>query len=440
MTALLDATVRVSVVLLAGLIASSVLHRRSAAVRHALLAAAIAAAAAVVPLSWWLPIWTLSLPAWWSPANPVGVVVDVWLGPPSALNSPGADLGTLLMIAWLVGATVSLIGVLVALRRLSLVARRATPIVDGPWRRTADEICRVHDIGRPILLLQTDAPALLATWGMRRPRIALPSGAASWSEDRIRAVLCHEIAHIRRADWIVQLASQLGCVWQWFNPLCWLALGQLRQFSELASDDMAITSGLEPREYALHLLEITKSCRSPRQSLATVPMARSSTFERRITAMLNHSTDRRPLSRSAVLGTLFAVSTLMVPTAAITAEQVAKPATAGAAENRPQETQKDAKTLRVGGAIKPPRKIHDAKAVYPEAMKDAKVSGNVELEVTVGKDGAVRNVHVLTTDVHPDLAVAAVDAVRQWRFEPTLLNGAPVEIMMKCTIAFRLKD
>jgi len=71
-------------------------------------------------------------------------------------------------------------------------------------------------------------------------------------------------------------------------------------------------------------------------------------------------------------------------------------------------------------------------------MLEASLTASVELEVTVSKDGTVSKVHVLTTDVHPDFAVAAVDAVRQWKFEPTLLNGGPVEVMMKCTIAFRL--
>ena len=58
----------------------------------------------------------------------------------------------------------------------------------------------------------------------------------------------------------------------------------------------------------------------------------------------------------------------------------------------------------------------------------------------IAGDGSVQTVRVLTAGVHPDLAIAAVDAVRQWKFEPTLLNGKPVPIKMKVTIDFRLKD
>lgn len=149
--------------------------------------------------------------------------------------------------------------------------------------------------------------------------------------------------------------------------------------------------------------------------------------------MLNSGIDRRPRSPWATVVTVVTVSLFVVPAAVLRGAQSPKPAESVAAPAaRPQTA------LKVGGAIKPPRKIKDVQPVYPEAMLEASLTASVELEVTVSKDGTVSKVHVLTTDVHPDFAVAAVDAVRQWKFEPTLLNGAPVEVMMKCTIAFRL--
>ena len=96
--------------------------------------------------------------------------------------------------------------------------------------------------------------------------------------------------------------------------------------------------------------------------------------------------------------------------------------------------------LKVGGNIRPPRKISSPNPVYPQSMKDAGIEGAVPLEAVIAGDGSVQTVRVLTAGVHPDLAIAAVDAVRQWKFEPTLLNGKPVPIKMKVTIEFRLKD
>jgi TonB family protein len=96
--------------------------------------------------------------------------------------------------------------------------------------------------------------------------------------------------------------------------------------------------------------------------------------------------------------------------------------------------------LKVGGNIRPPRKLTHVNPVYPQSMKDAGIEGAVPLEAVIAGDGSVQTVRVLTAEVHPDLAIAAVDAVRQWKFEPTLLNGKPVPIKMKVTIDFRLKD
>ena len=64
----------------------------------------------------------------------------------------------------------------------------------------------------------------------------------------------------------------------------------------------------------------------------------------------------------------------------------------------------------------------------------------VPIEAIIGADGSVTSVRVLTAQIHPDFAIAAVDAVRQWKFTPTLLNGAPVEVVMNVSIQFRLSD
>lgn len=93
-----------------------------------------------------------------------------------------------------------------------------------------------------------------------------------------------------------------------------------------------------------------------------------------------------------------------------------------------------AAAVKVGGQIKPPTKIKDVAPVYPEIAKAARVSGAVVIEATIGSDGKVIDTKVVRSI--PLLDQAAVDAVRQWEYTPTLLNGAPVPVLMTVTINF----
>jgi len=92
--------------------------------------------------------------------------------------------------------------------------------------------------------------------------------------------------------------------------------------------------------------------------------------------------------------------------------------------------------VRVGGDIKEPKKIKDVKPIYPPIAQSAKIQGIVIIEAIIGKDGSVKEAKVLRPA--PMLDQAALDAVRQWRYTPTLLNGQPVEVVMTVTVTFTL--
>jgi len=93
-----------------------------------------------------------------------------------------------------------------------------------------------------------------------------------------------------------------------------------------------------------------------------------------------------------------------------------------------------AKALRIGAGMRPPIKVADARPMYPEAAKAARIEGPVVLELRVGTDGSVVDASVVQSI--PMLDDAAVEAARQWKYVPTLLNGAPVEVLMNVTISF----
>jgi protein TonB len=90
--------------------------------------------------------------------------------------------------------------------------------------------------------------------------------------------------------------------------------------------------------------------------------------------------------------------------------------------------------LRVGGQIKAPTKIKNVTPVYPEIARTARVAGAVTIEATIGPDGKVADATIVRSV--PMLDQAALDAVRQWEYTPTLLNGLPVPVMMTITVNF----
>jgi protein TonB len=96
-----------------------------------------------------------------------------------------------------------------------------------------------------------------------------------------------------------------------------------------------------------------------------------------------------------------------------------------------------AKPVRVGGDIREPRKIVDVAPVYPQIAAKAQLEGIVIIEATVGTNGRVQSATVLRGV--PLLDEAALPAVRQWAYTPTLLNGVPTPIILTVTVTFRLK-
>ena len=93
--------------------------------------------------------------------------------------------------------------------------------------------------------------------------------------------------------------------------------------------------------------------------------------------------------------------------------------------------------LRVGGDVKEPKKIKDVAPIYPQEALAAKLSGYVIIETIIGPDGQVNDAKVIRSQ--PLLDQAELDAVRQWRYAPSLLNGAPISVIMAVTVIFSLK-
>jgi protein TonB len=106
----------------------------------------------------------------------------------------------------------------------------------------------------------------------------------------------------------------------------------------------------------------------------------------------------------------------------------------------PPQMSKASQPLRIhpGGNVIPPKLIYEPKPEYPQLARMARIEGAVELEAVISKDGTIEELKVLRG--HPLLVKAALEAVRQWRYQPTLLNGEPIEVLTEITVNFKLGE
>ena len=96
----------------------------------------------------------------------------------------------------------------------------------------------------------------------------------------------------------------------------------------------------------------------------------------------------------------------------------------------------DPKRIRVDGKVQRAKLIHEVQATYPPKAKENHIEGVVHLQVTIGTDGGMKELKLISGQ--PLLAQAALEAVRQWRYQPTTLNGELVEVVTQIAVVFRL--
>lgn len=197
------------------------------------------------------------------------------------------SLPAVVLLLWLTGAVVLVARLASGVARVSWITRRATAAAPTAGQITG-ELAQALGVKRPVAVRTSPATRIPMTWGWARPVVLVPVDAGSWSSDRLRVVLLHELAHVKRGDWATQLLAQVACAVYWFNPLVWLAARWQRVERERACDAAVLSTGTSASSYANHLLEIARSRMEPAwSSLPAVAMARHSQLEGRLLAILD---------------------------------------------------------------------------------------------------------------------------------------------------------
>ena len=321
--------VKATLLIVTGLLATVVIRRQSAALRHAVLLAAVAGALLLPVVAFVSPSWRVVVPALQSSQqSAVGATVttendgllqthSISSPTPVSFETPAAarvkSKPTVLMpslptlaVVWLVGTFAILAWFAVGLLRLGRVAKTAAVLNSKEWTDLLREEQNTARVATTVRLLASPAASTPLTWGIWRPVILLPEDAIEWDSSHRRVVLRHELAHIARFDSLSQQIAGVACAIYWFNPLVWMAERKLRAECERACDDMVVSAGTPGAVYATHLLEVARSARSfGSPALLSVAMARPTQLEGRLLAVLDDSRRRTPPSpgsRAAIAG------------------------------------------------------------------------------------------------------------------------------------------
>lgn len=233
-------------------------------------------------------------------ASPTGSEVDAGASVSAASQTSllaGMSGVSLLLLIWatvVVAIAASLGFAALSVRR---IVRRSQPLDSKDWLDPLWEVSDRLGLDEPPLVLRSEDAKMPFACGVMKPTIVLPAECDTWTLDRRRAVLLHELAHVKRHDLVGHTIGRLACAFYWFHPLVWTAAKNLRAESERACDDLAISCGARATDYAEHLLDIVTSVRRDSTPSVALAMARRKEFEGRMLAILDpelrHSTPSR---------------------------------------------------------------------------------------------------------------------------------------------------
>jgi TonB family protein len=372
---LADLAVKSTLVLAVAWLAAQVLRSRSAAARHLCWTAAAAAVLALPFLTAWLPGLPVRAAGVLLPS--AGVVFQTTATARAAattgrtaqpnidsagIPSPGwrPDWPVWIAAVWITGAAVLLAQMLLACAAVWRLRRSA-----APWSNP--EVALAHGVE----VLETPAGSMPMTFGILRPVVFLPSDAARWSDELSRAVLLHEVAHVRRGDVATQMLARLALTLHWWNPLAWTAWRHFLRERERAADDMVLSAGARASDYAAYLLQMARSRQSaPALAWAAVCMARRSQLESRLAAILDARASRAAAGPRAALAAAVAAVALVAPLAAVRAEKATQRAIAPVVNVAFHSTVSQQDRAEVGTP---------APSVHPERADDRSVAYGVGL-------------------------------------------------------------
>ncbi len=317
------------------------------------------------------------------------------------------------------------------LRWLPESVRRAQSLTN----RAAVICVSVNDIG----------PAAV---GLLRPTVILPQSFFSLEQDAQCAIACHELLHVKRNDWIMTVLEELIGACLWFHPAVWWLLGQTRLAREQVVDAEVVRLTAAPDPYIDALLMMSNA--HPDRVLPAAPLF---LHKRHLIQRLRCLVMDGPISTLRLISSYASMSVVLAALACLAStsfplmgqpqiaetvlpEQSFPQIPAAAAIS--QRTASVERVFRVGGGVTAPTLIKRVDPEYPDPAREALTQGTVVVQGIVQSDGALTVTGILR-NLDPQLDRNALDAMKQWRFEPGRLRGTPVPVEIDIEVHFNLK-
>ena len=335
---------KATLILIASVTITRIASRARASVRHLIVAVSFAALAALPMLMASVPAIAIEMPP--SPVaepavHPIDPPTDTPLAnlavvardPAKTHIVPRLSLADGLRAVWAVGVVLFALPIAAALWRLSMIRRTGLPVA---WHRA--ELSRLADargVAVPVELLEHEAVPGPMTFGISRPVIVLPPDAREWSEAELRRALLHELEHIQRGDWIMQIVARTVAALYWFHPLVWSAWRRLCLEAERSCDDAVVISE-ERTDYAEQLVTLAqRMAATPAQPM--LGMANRSDLSTRVTAVLDDRLRRGRAGFALAAGTVAAAALVVLTVAPVRA--IAKQSGGGRSAEQARETE-----------------------------------------------------------------------------------------------------
>jgi TonB family protein len=325
-------------------------------------------------------------------------------------GAPGTAI-SYLMLMWLAGTLLVAARFVIGLLYLSFKSRA---LQTSEWQQSGVRV-RFADVSTPVV------------WGWINPVVLLPRHTVDWTRERLEMAIEHELTHLRRGDNWISLLSTGACAAYWFHPLVWFVARRLLIEQELICDEKVLAAGVSATGYAELLVDVSRNLSSS-ALFGCAMFSNRNQLRGRIMRILAYRKEA-VLSKTGRLGFALVVTILMstsfiAPVNARTAAVADKPASSG--------------VYKIGGDVAQPKLLNKVEPQYTKEAAKKKIQGMAVLSVVIDADGQPQDIRVIR-NLDPGLDQKAIEAVRQWTFEPATKDGQPVAVKATIEVNFKLK-